>query len=54
MMFSLCCTQRSGYLFRTMFPFLNILQHYVKFDTCTITMVEKLFGVDLLVVLLVI
>ncbi len=27
-----------------MFPSLNILQHYVKFDTCTIITLEKLFG----------
>jgi hypothetical protein len=37
-----------------MFPFLGILQHYAKFDIRTITMLEKLFGADLLVVLLVI
>jgi hypothetical protein len=28
-----------------MFPSLNILQQYFKFDTCTILTLEKLFGV---------
>jgi hypothetical protein len=28
-----------------MFPFLGILQHYAKFNTCTIVMLEKLLGV---------
>jgi hypothetical protein len=27
-----------------MFPSLGVLQHYVEFDICTITMLEKLFG----------
>jgi hypothetical protein len=45
LMFSLCYTQRSGYLFCTMFPSLGILQHYVEFNTCTIVTLEKLFGV---------
>jgi hypothetical protein len=27
-----------------MFPSLNILKHYVKFDTCTIITLEKLLG----------
>jgi hypothetical protein len=28
-----------------MFPFLSILQHYAEFNICTITTLEKLFGV---------
>jgi hypothetical protein len=28
-----------------MFPFLGILEHYAEFDICTITMLEKLYGV---------
>ncbi len=28
-----------------MFPSPSILQHYVKFNTCTIVMLEKVFGV---------
>jgi hypothetical protein len=28
-----------------MSPSLGILQHYAEFDTCTIVMLEKLFGV---------
>jgi hypothetical protein len=51
-MLSLCCAQCLGYLFRTMFPSLGILQHYVEFDTHDITMLENLLG-DFLVVLLV-
>ncbi len=43
-MFSLCYTQHSSYLFRIMFPSLCILQDYIKFDTHTITMLEKLLG----------
>jgi hypothetical protein len=27
------------------FPSLGILQHYIKFDICTIATLEKLFGV---------
>jgi len=44
-MLSLCYTQRLGYLFRVVFPFPGILQHYVKFNIRTITTSEKLFGV---------
>ncbi len=44
-MFSLCYTQCLNYLFRTMFPSLSILHHYVEFNTCTITTLEKLLGV---------
>jgi hypothetical protein len=44
-MFSLCYAQRPSYLLRTMFPSLGILHHYVEFNTCTITTLEKLFGV---------
>ncbi len=29
----------------TMFPSLNILQHYAKFDNCTTIMLKKLLGV---------
>ncbi len=43
-MLSLCYTQRSGYLLHTMFPSLNILQYYAKFDTHTIATLEKLFS----------
>jgi len=43
-MFLLCYAHRLGYLLRTMFPSPNILQHYVEFDICTITTLEKLFG----------
>ncbi len=35
----------NGYLFCTMFPFLGILQHDIKFDTRTIVTLEKLLGV---------
>jgi hypothetical protein len=28
-----------------MFPFLDILQHYAKFDSCTTIMLKKLIGV---------
>jgi len=30
-----------------MFPSLGILQHYIKFDICTIITLKKLFGVKL-------
>jgi len=32
-----------------MFPSPTILQHYVKFNICTIAMLEKLFGAESLV-----
>jgi hypothetical protein len=32
------------YIISIVFPSLGILQHYVKFDIHTITMLEKLFG----------
>jgi hypothetical protein len=44
-MLSLCYAQRLGYLFCIVFPFPGILQHYVKFNIRTITMLEKFFGV---------
>jgi hypothetical protein len=44
-MFLLCYAQHLGCLLRTMFPYLDILQHYVKFDTCTIVTLKKLLGV---------
>jgi len=43
-MFSLCYAQHLGYLLHTVFPFLSILQHYVKFNICTILTLEKLLG----------
>ncbi len=53
-MLLLCYAQHLGYLLRIVFPSHGILQHNVKFDTCTIITLEKLLGVDLLVVLLII
>jgi len=50
-MLSLCCAQCPGYLFRTMFPSLGILQHYVEFDIHDIIMLEKLLGAFLVVLL---
>jgi hypothetical protein len=45
-MFSLYCAQHLGYLIRTIvFPFLVILQHYVKFDIRIMATLEKLLGV---------
>ncbi len=44
-MFLLCYVQHPSYLFHIMFPSLGILLHYGKFDTHTIIMLEKLFGV---------
>jgi hypothetical protein len=44
-MFSLYYAQHLGYLFRTMFPFLVILQHYVKFDIRIMVTLKKLLGV---------
>jgi hypothetical protein len=43
-MLSLYYTQHLGYLLHKMFQSLCILQHYTKFDTHTITSLEKLFG----------
>jgi hypothetical protein len=43
-MFSLCYAQRPSYLQHIVFPSLCILQHYTKFDACTITMLTKLLG----------
>jgi hypothetical protein len=40
----LCYAQHPGYLLHILFPSLSILQHYVKFDTHTINMLEKLLG----------
>ncbi len=37
----LCYAQCLSYLFCTMFPFLNILQHYIEFNTLTIVSLEK-------------
>jgi hypothetical protein len=45
LMFSLCYAQRLGYLHQTMFPFLVILQHLIKFDIRIIATLEKLLGV---------
>jgi hypothetical protein len=44
-MFSLCYSSHLSYLLHTMFPFLGFLQHYIKFNIHTITMLEKLLGV---------
>jgi hypothetical protein len=41
-MFSFCYAQQLSYLKHIVFPSLGILQHYTKFDTCTIAMLEKL------------
>jgi hypothetical protein len=43
-MFSFCYAKNLNYLERTVFPSPCILQHYTKFDTCTISMLEKLSG----------
>jgi len=43
-MFLLYYAKHLGYLLHTMFQSLGILQHYTKFDTCTITSLEKLLG----------
>jgi hypothetical protein len=44
-MLSSCYAQHPSYLFHTMFPSLSILQHYTKFNICTITTLEMLLGV---------
>jgi hypothetical protein len=44
-MLSLFYAQRLRYLVHTMFPSSYILQHYVKFDTCTIATSQKLLSV---------
>jgi hypothetical protein len=44
-MLSLFYAQRLSYLLHTMFPSPCILQHYVKFDTCTITTSQRLICV---------
>jgi hypothetical protein len=44
-MFSLCYAQHFGYLLCIMFPSPSILQHYIEFNICIITMLEKLHGV---------
>jgi hypothetical protein len=46
-MFLLCYSQQLSYLLGTMFPSLSILQRYVEFNTRTIIMLGKLFGVEL-------
>jgi hypothetical protein len=43
-MLSICYAYCPNYLFCTVFPSLGILQHYAEFDTCTITILEKLLG----------
>jgi hypothetical protein len=43
-MFSLCYAQLFNYLFCIVFLFPSILQHYIKFNTCTIAMLGKLLG----------
>ncbi len=42
--FLLCYARCHGYLFCIVFPSPYILQHYAKFDTRTITMLEKLLS----------
>jgi len=42
--FSFCYAQRPNYLQHTIFPSPGILQHYIKFDACTIITLEKLLG----------
>ncbi len=44
-MFSLCYAQHLGYLFCIMFSSPSILKHYINFNICIITMLEKLHGV---------
>jgi hypothetical protein len=44
-MLSLCYAQRPSYFLHLMFPSLNILQHYVEFNTHTIFTLKKLLGV---------
>jgi hypothetical protein len=44
-MLLLCYSQQPSYLLGIMFPPLNILQHYIEFDTRTIVTLEKLLGV---------
>jgi len=41
----LCYSQQPSYLLGTMFPSLSILQHFAKFNICTIVTLEKLLGV---------
>lgn len=41
-MLSFYCAQHLSYIFRIIFPFLNILQHYTKFDSRTMVMLEEL------------
>jgi hypothetical protein len=41
-MLSFCYTQHPNYLQHIVFPSLGILQHYTKFDACTIVMFKKL------------
>jgi hypothetical protein len=43
-MISLCYAQQLCYVQHIVFPSLGILQHYTKFDACTIAMLEKLLG----------
>jgi hypothetical protein len=43
-MFLFCYAMRLGYLHCIVFSSLSILQHYTKFDACTIAMMEKLLG----------
>jgi hypothetical protein len=44
-MFSLYYAQHSSYIFFIIFPFLSILQHYTKFDSHTMAMLEELLSV---------
>jgi hypothetical protein len=44
-MLPFCYAQHLNYLLCTIFLFPNILQHYVRFDLCTIVTLEKLLGI---------
>ncbi len=44
MMFFLCYAQCPSYLLPMVFLALSILQHYIKFDSCTMVTMEKLLG----------
>lgn len=43
-MLSLYYAHHLSYIFRIIFPFLSILQHYTKFDSRTMAMLEMLLG----------
>ncbi len=43
-MLSFYYAQHPSYIFHIIFPFLNILQHYTKFDSRTMVMLEELLN----------